>query len=330
MRRRPWSSRLLWVILAAMATPGLAADRSAPCVRVGALTATPADVAARLAALPDFQRRALAPNPAELPRRFVDAVLVPELLLTAEAHRRHLAESPAAAPSVREVLRAALVEAQRRDLAVQHPISDAEVARYYEAHRDQFRRPQRLRLWRILVDDAAQAAAVLAAVPGPGGPQRWGELARARSLDATTAMRRGDLGFVRPDGTTDAPTVRVDPALYAAAAKVRDGELVPVPVPEGGRLAVLWRRGSLAAVDEPLAAAAPRIRAALERERLDQAMRTLVAELRARHLTLGDETALEALGKLPAPDALSLPPPVLSAVAPARSGAPEPTDRGLR
>jgi len=330
MRRSPWSARWFALALGAAAAPGLAADGGAPCVRVGSLSATPADVAARLAALPSFQRRALAPTPEELTRRFVDTVLVPELLLTAEAERRHLAESPAAASSIREVLRAALVDAQSRELSARSPISDAEVARYYDAHRDQFQRPPRLRIWRILVDDPGRAAEVLTAVQGPGGPQRWSELARERSRDPTTAMRRGDLGFVRPDGTTDAPTVRVDPALYAAAEKVRDGELVPTPVPEGARLAVVWRRGSLAAVDEPMAAAAPRIRAALERERLDQAMRSLIAELRARHLTLGDEAALEALGRLPAPDALALPPPVLSAVAPARSGAPEPTDRGLR
>ncbi len=330
MRGPPRHVSAFCLLAGVVVAPSLAADAPAPCVRVGALSVSAAAVAERLAALPDYQRRALAPSPEELPRRFVETALVPELLLTAEAQRRRLAESSAATASVREVLRAALVEDLRRELRQRSPITDAEVERYYDAHRTRFQRPSRLRIWRILVANAAEAAEILAVARGPGGPQRWSDLARERSRDKSTAMRKGDLGFVRPDGTTDAPTVRVAPALYEAAARVPDGELVPEPVPEGTHLAVVWRRGSLAAVEEPLGVAAPRIRAALEREQLDQAVKRLVADLRASHLTLGDAAALEALPALPAPDVLGLPPPVLSAVAPARSGAPEPTDRGLR
>ena len=59
-------------------------------------------------------------------------------------------------------------------------------------------------------------------------PKRWNELARDESVDKTTSMRGGNLGFVAPDGSTTDPNLKVDPALYAAAEKVKDSELVVI------------------------------------------------------------------------------------------------------
>jgi peptidyl-prolyl cis-trans isomerase C len=42
--------------------------------------------------------------------------------------------------------------------------------------------------------------------------------------------------------------VRFDPVLFAAAARVKDGEMVGEPVKEGDAFAVVWRRGTLPAV----------------------------------------------------------------------------------
>ncbi|MBN2194070.1 MAG: peptidyl-prolyl cis-trans isomerase [Polyangiaceae bacterium] len=326
--RSPSTWRLL--VVASLA-PGLsAAADDVPCVRVGPLTASARAIEERLAELPEFQRRSLAPLAEDIPHRFLDTVLVPELLLAAEARRRGLGDSPMAADAIRETLRRALVDDLRRELAAKNPVTAADIERYYTSNRERFERPQRLRVWRILVDDDAAARAVLAAARGVDGPRRWSELARERSRDKATAMRKGELGFIYPDGRTDVPTVRVDPALFAAAAEVRDGELVPEPVPEGKYLAVVWRRGTLPATHPPRSEVDPIIRGALERERLDREVRRLITSLRTKHLELGDPAALELVPSLPQPEAPALPPPVLSVVAPQTSGGPQPTDRGLR
>jgi hypothetical protein len=76
----------------------------------------------------------------------------------------------------------------------------------------------------------------------------------------------------------------VDPGLYAAAAKVDDGELVPEPVPEGENHAVIWRRGTRPARDVGLEQATPAIREALARQRTTRAITELLARLRKRSL----------------------------------------------
>ena len=82
-------------------------------------------------------------------------------------------------------------------------------------------------------------------------------LLRRSSLNsrATIAWTR-PLAFARetsafPDdryGTSTEPGLRVAPAVVRAAAIVHDGELVPSPVREDDSWAVVWRRGSVAAV----------------------------------------------------------------------------------
>src|SRR5690606_33300409 len=92
-------------------------------------------------------------------------------------------------------------------------------------------------------------------------------------------LRGGDVGFVQPDGKTDVPRVRVPPALFEAAAAVNDGEFVAEPVPEGEHFAVVWRRGSLPAVQSSAAAEAPRIRRLLIESQVHQELETLGKKL---------------------------------------------------
>ena len=102
-------------------------------------------------------------------------------------------------------------------------------------------------MWRILTDDEALAKKILSESKGVDGIKRWSQFARDSSLDKATHLRNGDLGFIHADGNTDTPTLRVDPALFAAADKLRDGELAAEPIKEGTHFAVIWRRGSMKA-----------------------------------------------------------------------------------
>jgi peptidyl-prolyl cis-trans isomerase C len=244
---------------------------------------TAAELERRLAAVPPFQLRSIGDTPAEIRRGFLERVLVRELLLVQGAEAQRVADRPDVQEVVKRRLRGAVLAAERAE-AVATPIGDDEVRAYYEANRAKFNAPPRVSIWRILVSTAQEAEAIIAEVAKDSSVKRWNELARERSLDKTTSMRGGNLGFVAPDGSTGEPGVKVDPAVVAAAGTVKDAELVPKPVPEGDRFAVVWRRQSMKAVTRTLEDEAISIRQILTHQRTETRVRELVERLRKEHL----------------------------------------------
>lgn len=251
---------------------------------VGKESLTIGDIEQRLNSVPAFQLRTFGKTPAEVRKAFVQRVIVPEMLHEQEAAREHLERVPEVRDRVVQVLRDAMDRAIEADVAKHQPATDADVKAYYDAHKSKYNSPRRLRIWRILVASKAEAAKILKEVQGPHSVEHWVALCGNSSLDKATALRNGDLGFVGPDGSTERPRVHVDPALFSAASKVKDGALVPEPVHEGSKWAVVWRRGSLAATHRKLADVDRGIRRVLFRKRVIQATKDLIAQLRTEHL----------------------------------------------
>lgn len=162
--------------------------------------------------------------------------------LEREAERRHSSSSPLRRDLESRLLAERLVETLLSGAIPQEP----EIAAYLDQHKSEWQTPERIRLFRILVADKKQAESLIASL-AHATPADFRAQARAHSLDKTSHERGGDLGFVAADGTTDLPSVHVDPALYAAAKPLGEGAFVPKPVPEGPHFAVVWRRGSLPA-----------------------------------------------------------------------------------
>jgi peptidyl-prolyl cis-trans isomerase C len=208
------------------------------------------------------------------------------------------------------------------------------VQQYFEQHRERFETPRRIRIWRILVNDEELAKKIIAESQGAGGPAKWRNFARDSSLDAATKFRDGDLGFVRPDGSTETPQLRVDPALFAAVDPLSDGQIVPAPLKVQAGIAVVWRRGSLPAISRSVAQEGPAIRTLLTRERLEAARKALLADLRKKSLKALDTQLLETLPDntfAPAEtSARNLPPVPSAGVAKAGAETPKPGDRGTR
>ncbi|MFO7181376.1 MAG: peptidyl-prolyl cis-trans isomerase, partial [Pseudomonadota bacterium] len=272
----------------------LAADTAPVVARSGDAVITQADVERRLASTRLAPKAGAPDDPA---RRVLEEALIPELQASLEAKRRGIDKSPRVADRTREVLRQALERAVKQETLEKDPVTREQIRAYYEENRSKYEQPLRIRIWRILAPDQETARKVLEEVKKDGKPAKWSELARQHSVDKASSMRQGDLGFVRPDGTTDMPRVKVDPALYKAAAAAKDGEIVSTIVPENGKFAVLWRRGSLAANKRTLEQEEASIRNILERKRTDEAMEKLRQSLRAEHVR--DENP-EPLAALPA------------------------------
>ena len=323
--------RLVVLALAVLAMPAYAEPADPVVVQVGEAKLTAADVRQRLAAMPDFQRRAFGKTDDEIRRRFVADVLVPELLFAEHARQTNVAAVPHVRLRLREALSRALGDAVLAD-AERQGIPDAELHAYYDAHRSDYEKPERIRIARILVDDEALAKRVLSESVGTAGLDHWKDLAREHSLDAATKFRGGMLGFVYPDGRTDVPQVAVDPALYAAAAKVKNGELVPAPVAESGHLALVWRRGSLPAVASSFDAERAAIQRLLVRERAERTLASLRDELRQKDVKDENTALLESLKDESPELAASSTPPATPAGAKASSvnPVPKPGERGLR
>ncbi len=255
------------------------------CLAIGGRSLPCSQLATRFSALPEFQRRSLGRTPGEQLKAFVQETLAPEFLFVEAARTRRLGERPRVQAEWRDALRAAVVRQLREQVERERPVTDQDVAAFHFAHPELFRRDERIRIFRILVESEAEAQEVIKKTGTSSSVQAWKDLARERSKDRATSERGGDLGFVRADGTTDVPELEVDPALFEAAAQVADGERVVRPVREGSRFAIVWRRGSLPAQLRQLSDEAPNIREFMTQQRTEESVLALIERLRRERVS---------------------------------------------
>jgi peptidyl-prolyl cis-trans isomerase C len=275
----------LGAALFCLGTAALAADQATPIVTVGPASMTQADVSRRIAALPSYQLSRYGSSPEEIKKRFVNEVLVPELLFGEEGLRRKLDQSPTMNDKRRDAMRDAVDRAVREEALIKQPVTAEEIKKYYDDNKNRYETPKRIRVWRVQVADEATAKDLVTQAKGTDGTKKWSDFSREKSLDKATSQRNGDLGFVRADGSTDVPRVVVDKAVYAAVDKVADGTIVGTPLQEGDRWSVLWRRGSVEATKRTLEDETASIRQILERRRADTAKQEVLAALRKEKLT---------------------------------------------
>ena len=253
---------------------GLARAAAPSLARVGTLSIDVATFSARAARLAPFQRVLFGASWPEQRRQFLERELVREALLEVQA-----SEDDGRLSSARDsaLARALLLELEQGVETAGVPAD--QIASYYAEHRQSYEAPRSILIWRILLPGEAEARALLHELGRPN-ETTWSRLAREHSIDTATHMRSGSLGYVAQDGQTHMPQVRVAPALFAAAERVQDGELVPRPVAEGDAYAVVWRRASRAPQPSQLAAVSADISAVLETATLAGAAQSLIEQLR--------------------------------------------------
>lgn len=269
-------------------------------VTLGDARLTVADVEARLARVPAFRLRELGATPEVQRRRALDAVVDVELLAMA-ARAEKLDEREDVAIRLRRTLVGALEAKLREEALASAEVSDQAVREFYEKNRGRYASETRIKIWQIVAKTRDDAAEVLKAIEAdkewdkdPVG--KWDDLARKSSIDKTTAMKKGNLGFVAPDGTTQDASVRVNPALYAAAAKLSEGQIASEAVQDGDVWVVVSRRGTMTTPERTLESETPTIRGMLAKQQLQQRMNAALEALRKKYVSelhperLGDVT----------------------------------------
>jgi peptidyl-prolyl cis-trans isomerase C len=274
----------------ALGTPGHAASdaeaarRAKIAVKVGSRSVTVGELEDRIANISPFQIAALGASREAIVKAYVDQVVVRELVLAAGADERHLVKEEPTKFQYARALSNATIRAAHAALPSMAAIPQEDVAAYYEKNKMRFDTPERINVWRILCKTRDEASTVLEEAKKDSSIGKYDDLARAHSLDKATNLRGGNLGFLLPDGTSNEAGLKADPAVLEAARKVKDGELVPQPVPEGDAFAVVWRRATVPPSKRTLDDSSAQIRSTLYRERIDAIDKKLIDDLRQKNV----------------------------------------------
>ena len=149
-------------------------------------------------------------------------------------------------------------------------VDDGEITRYYEAHPQEFARPERVRLRQILTEDRAAAEAarreIVAGAPFEDVARRLSSGPRADSGGYQGELARGDL----------------PPSFADLIFSLKPGEVSPVvPAEYGFHLFQVIEREPAQRV--PLAAAREEILARLRQQNADRLLRSLVQAAPSRY-----------------------------------------------
>ena len=162
-----------------------------------------------------------------------------------------------------------------------HDVPAEAVAEYFQAHPDEFRRPEMRRARHILVASRQEAQEILAQLKTE--EKAFRDLAKERSLDTETNLRGGDLLYFHEDGTlvgkTDGP--RVNAVLAKAAFSLgKRGDLSPPLELGDGKWSVLELTGIRPEKAQTFEEVKDGIRRKLWRQEREAALNELIAALR--------------------------------------------------
>lgn len=257
------------------------ARRAQVVAHVGTATITVGELEDRMRQVPPYQLATFGDTPEKRTRKFLDDVMVPDLLSSLGAQSKHLDTELATSYSLDHARSDAAIRAIRKNLPPAAQISADQVKKYYDENKARYDAPERYNLWRILTSTRQEAEQVLALAKKDLTLANWNVLARDHSIDKANLMRGGNLGFLTIDGISNEVSTTIEPNVVQAAVKVKDGELVPEVVPEGTNFAVVWRRGTVGASHRSLSEVEGQIRDTLWKQQGDSEVKRVTDQLRA-------------------------------------------------
>jgi peptidyl-prolyl cis-trans isomerase C len=279
------------------ASDALAPDQAGRVLaKVGDRTITLGDYAAALEHMDPFDR--LRYESAER-RKALLGEMIDVMLLADEARERGYDKDPVTQQEIREILRDAVLKQARAALPRPSEIPEDEVRAYYEAHRADFRDPERRRVSAVVLTSETAAASVIEALNK--NPAAWGDLVRTRSVDPQSKADvppelAGDLGFVSPPGDPRGTSPRIPAEVRVTVFELENvGDVALRPVRAEGKVYVVKLAGKTAPQDRTLQDAERSVRVKLAQDRINARQAELLAELRKQYPVQIDDAALAAV-----------------------------------
>jgi len=263
--------------------------------RVGEETITLGDYAAALEHMDQFDR--LRYQSAER-RKELLAEMITVKLLAREASAKGYDREPLAQQELRAILRDAMLVEARKGAPTPAEVPEAEVRAWFEAHRADYKDPERRRVSVVVLRDDASAREALALVKKTEGAAQWGEVVRAKSIDPQARANvpvdlAGDLGIVSPPGDPRGENTRVPEAVRAAVFEIAEVNQVLDRVVAGGEKRYVVRlTQKIAAHERTFEEAERSIRVKLSQDRLRAKEDELIAELKKSVKVEIDEAAV--------------------------------------
>ena len=259
---------------------GLTREQAAQTlVKVGSDVITVGDFAERLAEQSPYLRARY--NSPERRREFLDNMVRFELL-AAEAHRRGYDRLPEVDRTRKQMMIQQMMKDEFEDRIKLTDITDDEIRRYYEAHPEEFNKPEQVRASHILIRDRAQAQRVLTQILARRDDVNFfRQMAEQHNQDELTRDRFGDLRFFSRPNERQPGEPEVPPAVAEAAFSIAQiGGVFPELVQADDGFHILKLTGKRAALRRTLDDARRPIQNRLWREKREHAVEEFVNRLR--------------------------------------------------
>jgi peptidyl-prolyl cis-trans isomerase C len=256
----------------------------------------------------------------ERKKEFLDNLVRFEVLAH-EAQKKGFDKDPEVVRTMKQVMIQKLLKDEFDKFQLKD-VSDADCKKYYDAHPEEFNKPEEARVSMILVKDAATAKKVLADARVKGvDNQGYRALVQEYSIDQATKERGGDLRYF------DANTREVPKEIVEASFKLQNvGDNSP-PVKTANGVAILKLTGRRKAMARTFDEAKEQIRNNLYRTKRQESMEQYVKGLREKAKISVDEGKLSKVqiestppGAFPGP---GLPPPGMGQFHPGAPGTPQ-------
>jgi len=213
----------------------------------------------------------------EQKKDFLDNLIKFEVLAH-EALSRGFDKNPDVVRTMKQVMIQKLMKDEFENKLKPEDIPEAEMRTFYDGHKEEYNKPEEVRVSAIVLKSAGQARAVAKEAMGDAGKTNKGfrELVAKYSVDEQSKIRGGDLRYFATD-TKDVPAA----VVKAAFALAQTGD-VGGPIDAGGSWYVIKQTGRRKALSKPFDTVKRQIQNRLYRDKRTQAQKDFVDGLRAR------------------------------------------------
>jgi peptidyl-prolyl cis-trans isomerase C len=263
--------------------------------KVGNDTITLGDYAAALEHMDQFDR--LRYQSTERRKELLDEMITVKLLAD-EAKAKGYDKDPLAQQELRAILRDSMLAEARKNAPAPADVPEAEVRAWFEAHRAEYKDPERRRLSVIVLRDEAAGRDALAAAKKDNSSTQWGEIVRAKSIDVQARANvpvdlAGDMGIISPPGDPRGENTRVPEEVRVAAFDIAElGGIADKVVASKGKFYVVRLTQKIVPHERTYEEAERSIRVKLSQDKLRAKEDELIAELRKSIKVEVDEGAL--------------------------------------